>query len=82
MKFFNQTYFISSIQNIAIFLTAAGLLTTFIFQFSLSSINYNERRKDKLKSSEVTKKASNIGFVNVMKNVELYKVCGFSFWNV
>ncbi|CRK96281.1 CLUMA_CG009703, isoform A [Clunio marinus] len=64
-------------RNITIFLTAIGILTTIIFEGSLSLSKYNKRREDKFATSELddsTSKSSSVEIINVLKDLQLYKI--------
>lgn len=63
-------------QNIAILLTIVGILTTVIFQISLSSSKYNQRQQQKHSAaiSNSSDKSSHIKILSVLKDPELYKI--------
>jgi hypothetical protein len=54
--------------------TGVGLVTTVLFQVSLSLSKYGQRRAAKLQSTESSIKAPSSGALEVLQNVELYKI--------
>lgn len=54
----------------------AGILTTVLFQVSLSYSKYSEKRQAKLAAGAVesSDKSTNVKILNVLKNPELYKI--------
>lgn len=65
------------LQNIAILLTAVGILASILFQVSLSCSKYGKRREEKLSSTqsiESSNKNTNLKALSVLKDPKLYKV--------
>lgn len=59
------------------FLTVAGVITTVIFQFSLSASNYNEKRLERIKqvdAADSSPKPTSIKVHQVLRNLNLYKI--------
>lgn len=58
-------------------MTAVGILTTILFQVSLSFSKYSKRRQEKLSSAnaiESSVKLANVKILSVLRSPELYKV--------
>jgi sugar phosphate permease len=65
------------LQNIALLITAAGIIASILFQVSLSFSKYSKRRQEKMSSTvavESSNKPSNLKTLSVLKNPELYKI--------